>query len=73
VLDDGNDSVFISSPAAALFRAHNQISVGIRRGPFTLAFSEDFTLGPNPRGARTWFYSSNAPDLVLALTFVLQL
>ena len=73
VLDGGDDGVFISSPAAALFRPHNQFTVGIRRGSFTLAFSEDFTLGPNPRGARTWFYSSNAPDLVLALTFATPL
>ena len=73
VLDGGNDALFISSPAAALFRPHNQITVGIRRGRFTLAFSEDFTPGPNPRGARTWFYSSNAPDVVLALTYVAPL
>jgi hypothetical protein len=73
VLDGGDDALFLSSPAAALFRAHNQITVGLRRGRFTLAFSEDFTPGPNPRGARTWFYSSNAPDVVLALTFVVPL
>ncbi len=73
VLDGGDDGLYISSAAAALFRAHNQITVGVRRGRFTLAFSEDFTPGPNPRGARTWFYSSNAPDVVLALTYVLPL
>jgi hypothetical protein len=73
VLDGGNDALFLSSAAAALFRVHNQISVGVRRGPFALAFSEDFTPGPNPRGARKWFYSSNAPDVVLALTFVVPL
>ncbi len=73
LLDSGDDALFISSPVAALFRAHNQITVGLRRGRFTLALSEDFTPGPNPRGARTWFYSSNAPDVVLALTFVMPL
>jgi hypothetical protein len=73
VLDGGDDALFLSSAAAALFRPHNQITVGVRRGSFTLAFSEDFTPGPNPRGARTWFYSSNAPDLVLALTFATRI
>jgi hypothetical protein len=70
VLDGGNDSVYISSPAGALFRTHNQFSVGLRRGSVTLALSEDFTPGPNPRGARKWFYNANAPDVVLALTVV---
>ncbi len=68
VLDGGNDSVYISSAAAALFRTHNQITVGLRRGAFALALSEDFTPGANPRGAKKWFYNSNAPDVVLALT-----
>jgi hypothetical protein len=70
VLDGGDDRIYISSPAAALFRTHNQFSVGLRRGPVTLALSEDFTPGPNPRGAWKWFYNSNAPDVVLALTVV---
>ena len=68
VLDGGDDSFYISSPAAALFRIHNQISAGVRRGSVTLSISEDFTPGPNPRGAWKWFYNSNAPDVVLALT-----
>lgn len=72
VLDGGDDGLYISSPAAALFRAHNQITVGVRRDGLALAFSEDFTPGPNPRGARTWFYSSNAPDVVLALTYAVS-
>ena len=67
--DGGDDDVFLSSAYDALFRSHNQISFGLRRGPFTLAFSEDFTLGSNPRAHRSWFFSSNAPDTVLAFTF----
>jgi len=67
--DGGDDDLFISSAYDALFRSHNQISFGLRRGPFTLAFSEDFTLGSNPRAQRTWFFSSNAPDTVVAFTF----
>ena len=67
-LDGGDDDLFLSSAYDALFRGHNQISFGLRRGPFTLSFSEDFTLGSNPRARRTWFFSSNAPDTVLAFT-----
>lgn len=72
-VDGGDDEVFISSAYDALFRSHNQISFGLRRGPFTLALSEDFTLGSNPRARRTWFFSSNAPDTVLAFTFAAPL
>jgi hypothetical protein len=67
-LDGGDDDVFLSSAYAALFRAHNQITFGLRRGPVTLSFSEDFTLGSNPRAKYKWFYDTNAPDVVLALT-----
>ena len=63
-----SDLFFLSSPAAALFRDHNQITVGIRRGNVTVSLSEDFTPGSNPRGAQQWFYDSNAPDVVIAVT-----
>ena len=72
-LDGGDDDLFLSSAYNALFRSHNQISFGLRRGPFSLAFSEDFTLGSNPRARRSWFFSSNAPDTVLAFTFTAPL
>jgi len=72
-VDGGDDDLFLSSAYNALFRSHNQISFGLRRGPFTLAFSEDFTLGSNPRARRSWFFSSNAPDTVLAFTFTAPL
>ncbi len=70
VLDGGRDGIFQSSAGAALLRVHNQISVGVRHGPATLSFSEDFTPGSNPRGRRKWFYNQNEPDVVLALTIV---
>jgi hypothetical protein len=55
----------------ALFRAHNQVSGGIRAGDVTVFFSEDFTIGwrlPNDPGPR-WFYDSNAPDVVVGLSW----
>jgi hypothetical protein len=70
VADGGRDDVYLSSPAAALFRPHNQVTFGLRRGRVTLTFSEDFTLGANPRARHQWYYDSNSPDIVLALTFV---
>ena len=73
VLDGGDNAVHISSAAPALFRPHNQLSGGLRRGRFTLGFSEDFTLGDNPRGARGWFYSSNSPDTVVTVGYVVPL
>ncbi len=73
VEDGGQNAVYISSAAAALFRPHNQLSGGLRRGAFTLTFSEDFTLGDNPRGQRSWFYSSNSPDTVVGLIFAVPL
>ncbi|WP_176062195.1 DUF3187 family protein [Anaeromyxobacter diazotrophicus] len=72
-LDGGSDDAYISSAYAALFRPHNQVSFGLRWRELTLSFSEDFTPGSNPRGARSWFYNENAPDTVLALTFTLPL
>jgi hypothetical protein len=58
-----------SSAWAASFRAHNQLSGGVRWGRFTAWFSEDFTPGSNPAGVYGWFYDSNAPDLVIGLSF----
>jgi hypothetical protein len=54
-----------------LFRAHNQVSGGIRYRSVTVFLSEDFTPGrrlatdPGPR----WFYDSNAPDVVLGVAW----
>jgi hypothetical protein len=53
---------------AALFRPHNQLSVGVRRGPFTLWVSEDVTPGGGDPANRL-YYLSNAPDIVLGLAF----
>jgi hypothetical protein len=68
-VDGGDDGVFVSSASNAMLRWHNQISVGVRRGGVTLAFGEDFTPGTNPRGEFHWFYNSNAPDVLLSLTW----
>jgi hypothetical protein len=57
-----------SSATFATLRWHNQISGGIRRGPVTFWFSEDFTPGARTgSGGPSWFYDSNAPDIVFGL------
>lgn len=59
----------------ALFRAHNQVSGGVRIGEVTVFLSEDFTPGgriasdPGPR----WFYDSNAPDIVIGVSWARDL
>ena len=73
VVDGGDNDVYVSSAAAALTRPHNQFSLGVRYGPATLALYEDWTFGPNPRARMRWFYSSNEPDVVLALTVAVPL
>lgn len=69
---DGNDAL-LSSGDYADFRAHNQISLGLRRGPFSFWASEDFTPGPNPASTLPILWVSNAPDFVLGLAFTLSL
>jgi hypothetical protein len=68
-VDGGDNDLFMSSAANAMLRWHNQITVGVRRGDVTLAFGEDFTPGYNPRGQMKWFYDSNAPDVLLTLSW----
>ena len=46
----------------------NQITVGLRRGPFSMWFSEDFTPGAWGGPTATWFYDSNAPDVVFGVS-----
>jgi hypothetical protein len=59
----------------SLFKAHNQVSGGIRVREVTAFFSEDFTPGrrlasdPGPR----WFYDSNAPDFVIGVAWAREL
>lgn len=55
----------------ALTRAHNQVSGGLRVGEVTVFFSEDFTPGtrlPSDPGP-PWFYDSNAPDVVIGVSW----
>ena len=62
-------------PAAAgwyaLFRPHNQVSVGIRWRELTAFFCEDFTPGGRLAvdHAADWFYESNAPDVVFGMAW----
>ena len=65
---NGDDGL-LSSGAFADFRVHNQLSFAVRRGRFTVWFSEDFTPGPNPHSDLKWAWSSNAPDAVFGLSF----
>jgi hypothetical protein len=64
----GNDG-YLASPYAADFRAHNQLSFGLRRQGLSVWLSEDFTPGPNPRSNLKWLYNSNAPDVVLGVAY----
>jgi hypothetical protein len=63
------------APAAAgwyaLFRPHNQVSVGLRWRELTAFFSEDFTPGGRlaTDDGTDWFYESNAPDVVFGLAW----
>lgn len=65
---NGDDGL-LSSGAFADFRVHNQATFAVRRGRFTVFFSEDFTPGPNPHSTLKWAWSSNAPDAVFGLSF----
>jgi hypothetical protein len=61
-----------SSAFTAVTRSQNQITGGVRWGPLTFWFMEDFTLGQVPGVATTWFYDTNAPDVAIGLTLTLQ-
>jgi hypothetical protein len=58
-----------STAEFALLRWHNQITVGMRRGPLSIWFSEDFTPGAWGGPTATWFYDSNAPDIVFGVSY----
>lgn len=68
-VESGGDDGLLSSGYFADFRAHNQISFGIRRGRFSAWLSEDFTPGTNDRSTLSWGWTSNAPDVVVGLAF----
>jgi hypothetical protein len=61
-----------SSASNAVTLSQNQITGGVRWGPLTLWFAEDFTLGHVPGLGPRWFYDSNAPDVAMGLTLTLQ-
>jgi hypothetical protein len=61
-----------SSATNAVTRSQNQITGGVRWGPLTFWFAEDFTLGHVPDYGPTWFYDTNAPDLAMGITLTLQ-
>jgi hypothetical protein len=66
---DSSKDALLSSGAYADFRAHNQISIGLRRGRFSTWFSEDFTPGHNEASVMKWMWVSNAPDVVVGIAF----
>jgi hypothetical protein len=68
-----DDDALLSSGLYADFRAHNQISIGVRIGRFTIWMSEDFTPGPNPHSVLPFLWVSNAPDLVMGIAYSLSL
>jgi uncharacterized protein DUF3187 len=70
-VEDGapDDDALLSSGLYADFRAHNQISFGLRRGPFSFWISEDFTPGRNSHSVLHWMWVSNAPDVVFGIAF----
>ena len=61
-----------SSATTAVTLSQNQITGGVRWGPLTFWFMEDFTVGHVPGLGPTWFYDSNAPDVAMGLTFTLR-
>jgi hypothetical protein len=60
------------SASAAVTRPQNQIVGGVRWGPLTLWFMEDFCPGQVPEPGRRWFYDTNAPDVAIGLALTLQ-
>jgi len=64
----GNDGL-LASGLYADFRTHNQVTFAIRRGRFTFWLSEDGTPGSNPPSTLHFLYMSNAPDVVVGLSF----
>jgi hypothetical protein len=48
----------------------NQVTVGLRWRALTAWLSEDWTPGSRPQVGQTWFFDSNAPDVVLGLSLV---
>ncbi|MFL5428864.1 MAG: hypothetical protein ACJ79M_04540 [Myxococcales bacterium] len=64
----GNDGILASGLYAG-FRPHNQVTFAIRYGRFTLWLSEDATPGSNDVSTLPFLYMSNAPDVVVGLSF----
>ena len=61
-----------SSAFTAVTLPQNQIAAGVRWGPLTFWFAEDFTPGYVAGLGPAWFYDSNAPDLAIGLTFTIR-
>ncbi len=68
-LEFGGDNGLIASAEFASFRAHNQVSAGVRWQGFSFWLSEDYTPGANPRSVVTFVYVSNSPDIVAGLSW----
>ena len=68
-VESGGDEGLLASGSFATFRAHNQISFGVRGGPLSVWLSEDFTPGSNPRSTLQALYVSNAPDVLIGASW----
>jgi len=64
----GNDGILASGLYAG-FRTHNQVTFALRRGRFTFWLSEDGTPGSNAPSTLPFLYMSNAPDVVVGVSF----
>jgi hypothetical protein len=54
----------------AVTRTQNQVTVGLRWRALSAWLSEDWTPGARRAVGQTWFFDSNAPDVVLGLSLV---
>jgi hypothetical protein len=71
----GSEDAAAAAGWYALFRPHNQVSVGLRWRELTAFFSEDFTPGSRLGGddGAAWFYESNAPDVLFGIAWTRSL
>ncbi len=61
-----------SSAWNAVSMPQNQITLGVRWGPLTFWFMEDFNIGHVPDLGPRWFYDTNAPDVAFGLTLTVH-
>lgn len=69
----GSSENIKSSGYYGAFLPQNRVSGGLRRGAWTLWFSEDWTPGraPYAGGGADWFHNSNAPDIAIGVVYLM--